>query len=79
MTKGRVALPLGVMAVTTTSQTLFIPLATWRRQVSLLGMTKEKEVLPGESDGWNYDVFHQRRFFGCCVLALYQGTTLVRP
>ena len=39
MTKGRLALPLGVMAVMTSSETLFIPGETCRRQVRLLLMT----------------------------------------
>ena len=40
MTKRRVAHPFGLMAVTTTSQTLFIPGETCRRQVTLLLMTR---------------------------------------
>ena len=40
MTKGRVALPFGVVVVTTTSQALFIPDSTCRRQVRLLPMNK---------------------------------------
>jgi len=40
MTKGRVALPFGVMAVTTASQTLFVPDSTCRKQVRLLLMNK---------------------------------------
>jgi hypothetical protein len=38
MTKGRVALPFGVMVVMTTAQTLFISDETCRRQVELLLM-----------------------------------------
>jgi hypothetical protein len=40
MTKGRVALPFGVRLVMTSSETLFIPGETCRRQVKLLRMNK---------------------------------------
>jgi len=40
MTKGRVALPFGVRLVMTSSETLFIPGETCRRQVKLLQMTR---------------------------------------
>jgi hypothetical protein len=48
MTKGKVALPLGVMAATTTSQTLFIPDETCCRQVTLL-LTL---LLMTRAEGW---------------------------
>ena len=44
MTKGRVALPFGVMAVMTTSQTVFITPSTCLRQGEMFGMTKERVV-----------------------------------
>ena len=45
MTKGRVVLPFGVMVATATSQTLFIPPSTCRRQAQLLGMKNGREAL----------------------------------
>jgi hypothetical protein len=55
MTKGRVALPFGVMAILTTSQALFISPSTCRRQVRLLGMTRGGEDSI-ESDRWTEGV-----------------------
>ena len=40
MTKGRVSLPFGVMAVMIASRTSFVPFPTCRRQVRLLLMTR---------------------------------------